>query len=394
MYIKDAGGCINTTGVNIANPSAPSITNVLTSAATCGNATGVITITATGGVAPLQFSKDGITFQASNIFNALLPGTYTITVKDANGCLTTRVVVVANTNGPQVLTAVIVNAACGLSNGSITATASGGTGALQYSINGTIYQASTVFNGLAAGLYTLYVKDINGCIKTLPVTVLNLPGPALTATSSPASCGLSDGTITATATSGTGTLQYSINGVTFQTSNIFLNLVAGVYTVTVRDTRNCSHTFSVTVGTAGTTTTPTFNAVAPICSGVTLAPLPTTSLNGISGTWTPVLNNAATTVYTFTPNSGQCANSTTLTITVNPNFTPTFNPVAPICAGDVLTPLPTTSLNGITGTWSPALNNTITTTYTFTPTAGLCATTQTLTITINPKPTSIIIYHN
>ena len=46
--------------------------------------------------------------------------------------------------------------------------------------------------------------------------------------------------------------------------------------------------------------------------------------------------------------------------------------------------MPTTSTNGITGTWAPALNNTATTTYTFTPSAGLCATTATLTITVNP----------
>jgi uncharacterized protein (DUF2141 family) len=394
VYIKDAGGCINTTGVNIANPSASSITNVLTTAATCGNATGVITITAIGGVAPLQYSKDGITFQASNIFNTLLPGTYTITVKDANGCLTTRAVVVANTNGPQILTAVILNAACGLNNGSITATASGGTGALQYSINGTVYQASAIFTNVVAGTYTLFVRDANGCIKTLPVTVLNLPGPVLTANFSPASCGLSDGSITATATGGTGSLQYSINGITFQTSNIFLNLAAGTYTVTVRDARNCTNTFVVIINTGGTSVIPAFNPIAPICSGIALNALPTTSLNGITGTWLPALNNTVTTTYTFTPNAGQCATTTTLAITVNPNITPTFNVIAPICTGAALAPLPTTSLNGITGTWAPALNNTTTTTYTFTPTAGLCATIQTLTIIVNPNPVPVIIYHN
>lgn len=321
VYMKDARDCINTTGVNIANPAAPSITNVLTTAANCGSPTGSISITATGGIAPLQYSIDGVNFQASNIFSTLLPGNYIVTVKDINGCLTTRAVVVANTNGPQVLTAVIIDAACGSSNGTITATASGGTGALQYSINGTVYQASTLFTNIAAGTYTLYVKDANGCIKTLPVTVSNLPGPALTATSSPASCGLSDGTITAEATGGTGTLSYSINGITFQTSNVFLNLAAGNYTVTVSDTRNCSTTFNITVGTAGTSSTPTFNPVAPVCSGAVLAPLPTTSLNGITGTWSPALNNTATTTYTFTPAAGQCASTTTLTITVNPKPT-------------------------------------------------------------------------
>ena len=80
---------------------------------------------------------------------------------------------------------------------------------------------------------------------------------------------------------------------------------------------------------------------------------------------------------------GQCATTASLTITVNSNVIPIFNAVAPICSGGTLSALPTTSLNGITGSWSPALNNTATTTYTFTPTAGQCATTASLTITVN-----------
>jgi SprB repeat len=393
VYIKDDRGCITTTGINVANITAPFINNIATTAASCSNAAGTITVTATGGVAPLQFSIDGISFQAANIFTALLPGTYTVTVKDVNGCLSTRSAVVANTSGPQVLTAVIVHAACGLNNGTITATASGGTGALQYSINGTVYQASNVFNAVAAGAYTLYVKDVNGCIKTLALTVLNLPAPLLLAASSPASCGLSDGTITASATGGTGILTYSKDGVIFQSSNIFLNLAAGPYIITVKDARGCTATFNITVNTAGASVLPAFNAVAPICSGAVLAPLPATSLNGITGAWAPALNNTSTTTYTFTPNAGQCAVTTTLTIVVNPNVAPLFNAVAPICSGAVLAALPTTSLNGITGVWAPALNNTTTTTYTFTPTAGLCASIQTLTITVNPKPAPVI-YHN
>jgi hypothetical protein len=113
-------------------------------------------------------------------------------------------------------------------------------------------------------------------------------------------------------------MSYSINGVTFQASNVFTGLAAGTYTVTVRDSRNCTSTVSITIAVAGSTLTPVFNPVAPVCSGATLAPLPTTSLNGITGTWSPALNNTTTTIYTFTPGVGQCANATTLTITVNP----------------------------------------------------------------------------
>ncbi len=169
--------------------------------------------------------------------------------------------------------------------------------------------------------------------------------------------------------------------------------------VVVSNTASGTYTFTPGTGQCGTTTTftntvnpnviPTFDPVAPICSGDPLAALPTTSNNGITGSWSPALNNTATTTYTFTPTAGLCAPTTTLTITVNQQVTPTFTPVAPICSGAALTALPTTSNNGITGAWAPALNNTATTTYTFTPAAGQCATTATLTITVEPNITPV-----
>lgn len=251
IYIKDSRGCINTTGVTISNLSGPVISNAVSTPANCGNPTGTITVTATSLALPLEYSLDGIVFQSLNQFTGLIPGLYTVTVRDALGCRATRVVTLLSTNGPQTLTATVINAACGLSNGTITATATGGVGALQYSINGTVYQASTAFSGLPAGIYTLYVRDANGCIRTLPVTITNLAGPSLLASSTPASCGLSDGTITAQATGGTAPLSYSLNGTVFQSSNIFLGLATGTYTVTVRDNRNCTQTYTLSVGSVG-----------------------------------------------------------------------------------------------------------------------------------------------
>jgi uncharacterized protein (TIGR02145 family) len=72
-----------------------------------------------------------------------------------------------------------------------------------------------------------------------------------------------------------------------------------------------------------------------------------------------------------------------LVVNVNASNTPTFTQVGPYVSGASIPALPTTSNNGITGTWSPAINNTATMTYTFTPSAGQCATTTTMTITIN-----------
>jgi len=131
-------------------------------------------------------------------------------------------------------------------------------------------------------------------------------------------------------------------------------------------------------------TTPTFDPIAPVCQGTVLNPLPTKSLENINGVWSPTLNNLLTTEYTFTPDAGQCANATKLTITINSSIvTPTFDPITPVCQGTVLNPLPTKSLENINGVWSPSLNNLNTTEYTFTPDAGQCANATKLTITIN-----------
>ncbi|MFY7886472.1 MAG: lectin-like domain-containing protein, partial [Dolichospermum sp.] len=109
---------------------------------------------------------------------------------------------------------------------------------------------------------------------------------------------------------------------------------------------------------------------------------------GTNYQWT---NNASTTnvaSYVATSSTTQTCNyvdscgiprSVTFTINVPSAITPTFTQI-PACFVPTLLTLPTTSDNGITGTWSPALNNTATTTYTFTPTPGQCATTATMTI--------------
>ena len=383
VYLKDARGCISTTGITITNATGPLVTPVAV-AATCGNASGNITVTVSGGTAPYQYSKDGINFQAGNIFTGLLPGTYPITVKDANGCSNTKAIAVANINGPQTPVVTFIHAACGAANGTITGNATGGVAPLQYSIDGTNYQAGNSFTNLPAGAYTFYVKDANGCTANVLLTLQNLSGPSLTVAASGASCGQGDGSVTATVIGGTLPLTYSRDGVSFQPGNIFTGLSAGPYTITVKDARGCTASTTITVTTIGTSVTPTFAPVGPVCAGTLLSPLPTTSLNGISGTWSPALNNTTTTTYTFTPAAGQCAASTTLTVTVTPSVSPTFNPVAAVCAGSVMAPLPTTSLNGITGTWAPALNNSTTTNYTFTPAAGQCAGIATLTINVTP----------
>lgn len=180
----------------------------------------------------------------------------------------------------------------------------------------------------------------------------------------------------------------SPNGITgVWTPAVVSNTVPGVY-VFQPNPNQCatSTTFQVGINNAFT---PTFNTINPICAGTTLSPLPTTSTNNITGVWTPAFDNTTTTTYTFTPNTGQCAAAITLELVVIPGSTPTFNITNPICAGTIVSPLPTTSLNNIVGFWTPAFDNTTTTTYTFNPAPDQCggSTTFELIVTPNITPT-------
>ena len=175
----------------------------------------------------------------------------------------------------------------------------------------------------------------------------------------------------------------SNNGITGTWSPALDNTITTEYTFTP-DGGQCANPANLTI-TVIQKTDPTFTAIADICDGDPLAQLPIISNNGVTGIWAPALDNTITTLYTFTPTVGECANPTTLTITVIQKTDPTFTAVNDICNGDVLNPLPTTSNNGVAGTWTPALDNTLTTQYTFTPDTGECANTATLVILVNQK---------
>ena len=182
------------------------------------------------------------------------------------------------------------------------------------------------------------------------------------------------------------------------------NSFTGTWSPALDNTQTKTYTFVPTSGQCATNatmtitvnakTTPSFTQVAAICTGTTLSALPTTSTNSFTGTWSPALDNTQTKTYTFVPTSGQCATNATMTITVNAKTTPLFTQVPSVCSGTTLSALPTTSTNSFTGTWSPAINNIQTTTYTFTPSQGQCANTATLTIQIDSIPNSGILSIN
>ena len=236
---------------------------------------------------------------------------------------------------------------------------------------GTTTPLSATVNPISTTTYRATISDgTTSCYNDF--TISENTTPAFTAIPSICSGATLSALPTTSNNSITGTWSPALNSVatTIYTFTPVINQCATNQTMTVSVIPNA---------------TPTFTQVASICSGATLSPLPTTSNNNITGTWSPAINTTATTIYTFTPSLSQCATNQTMTISVNPNATPTFTQVASICSGATLTPLPITSNNSITGTWSPAINTTATTTYTFTPALNQCATNQTMTVLVNPR---------
>ncbi|MFB0925271.1 MAG: proprotein convertase P-domain-containing protein, partial [Vicingaceae bacterium] len=135
---------------------------------------------------------------------------------------------------------------------------------------------------------------------------------------------------------------------------------AGVWTLTIQDMFNQDggslDTWGLEICATPCTTIPTFTQLGPYCIGDVPGTLPTTSTNSFNGTWDATISTASagTTTYTFTPAVGQCAVSSTMDVAVSAFTTPTFTQLGPYCVGDTPATLPTTSDNGIAGTWDAA----------------------------------------
>lgn len=265
------------------------------------------------------------------------------------------------------------------------------------------------FSTTAGGTYTstLTIPQAGGTLATTQVYVKFSPNAAQTYNGNIPLTGGGAPSINV-ATSGTGSTGVTPTftaiapiciGGNFSLPTTSNNGITGLWTPAVNTNANTTYTFNPNAGQCGSTTTitvvvntpvaPNFTPIAAICSGSNFT-LPVTSNNGIAGTWTPAFNNMSATTYTFAPNAGSCATSTTLTVNVNPSVTPSFDAIAPICAGSTFT-IPITSNNGISGTWAPALNNLATTTYTFTPTPPAnCANSTNITVVVLPNTAEVI----
>ncbi|MEX2483112.1 MAG: SprB repeat-containing protein, partial [Brumimicrobium sp.] len=242
ITITDDNNCTATTTANIGTVAAPTAFVDNQEDLNCfGGNSGSVIIGTTGAVAPITYTLNGGTGQASNSFTGLTAGNYTVDILDGNGCAAS---VNFTINEPSVLTynTTATPASCnGVCDGEIDITASGGTSPYEYSSdNGLSFSTNNPLTGLCAGNINVVVRDDNGCLSNSTVNITEPTALSATFTNTDPLCeGSCDGEIDVNANGGTAPYLYSVNGGALQGSNVLTGLCAGDQDVVVEDDNGC-----------------------------------------------------------------------------------------------------------------------------------------------------------
>ena len=256
VYVKDANGttCESYSSVTVTQPAQVTVSSSSTTYPTCWTGTtGSVTLSASGGSGTFDYSSDnGSTWQTSNIFNSLSGITYNFKSRDRNAtsCTSSALTIDLSRTAPS-CTVTVTNVLCyGNSTGQLVFSSpnGGNSGQYQISYNGGSYENfPTTKSNLAAGSYPYIVKDVSGCTKQYTATVTQPASAVSISVSSsvnPTCYNGSDGTITVSGSGGSGGYTYSLNGGGYQSNTSFTGLTTGSYTVTVKDSNNCTATTS------------------------------------------------------------------------------------------------------------------------------------------------------
>ncbi|MFD1603195.1 beta strand repeat-containing protein, partial [Flavobacterium artemisiae] len=291
VYILDANNCSFKLDITITRDAVPTV-----SASATGQCFGVgsYTITATPGtglVAPLSYSiNNGASYQAGNTFVITTPGSYTVRIKDGNGCTADSNVAIVN--NPLTLSAVLdKDITCSAPVAAqVTLTAAGGNGTYTYTSSpntGTF--AGNVFTTTTDGTYTFTVTDSRGCtavssaVIITPTVTPEITGVTQTQT---INCsGEETAAISVTYDATKGLAPFVINVFNDTTKKDYgtqtSGLAAGTYIITVRDARGCFDTETITISQpTPIVVTRTVTPITCVGGGVSLGSI---TINNVTG---------------------------------------------------------------------------------------------------------------
>ncbi|WP_343634474.1 gliding motility-associated C-terminal domain-containing protein [Fluviicola sp.] len=393
------------------DPGIPSGNQIASTPPSCSSSTGSFEVQGTGGAGSYQYSIDnGVSWQPGGVFNNLASGNYTVLVQDVNGCQGSISATVGPSSTIDLTLASTMDVSCnGGSNGSAVTAVSGGQAPYSYTLNGGSTQSGGTYSNLAAGTYTIEVTDANGCTDTQPVTITQPAAVTISFVSATAAnCSASDGSLTMSGSGGTGTLHYSSNGGTSQTSPTFNNVAGGTYTIQVVDDNGCSASMPATVGMVNNLTALLIDNQDASCNGLsdgsaqlggTGTPLPYTySLVGGTYQGSNTFTSLAAGTYNYVvADVNNCRDTISVTIAQPTPVNVTTNTPLTMCAGaSVVMNAQATGGNGsYVFSWSNSLpngpSNTVspatTTNYTVTATdVNGCTANSIIQVTVNPAP--------
>ncbi|MEM9000936.1 MAG: T9SS type B sorting domain-containing protein [Bacteroidota bacterium] len=253
VYVRDnaggAGFCEARFDLDIIQDAPLTISITNTPILCSGEAQATISITASGGEGPYEYSIDnGTSYQISNTFVNQAAGSYTIRVRDSNNCDASQVYTITEPLTLSASAAVTQLAECnpGLGAEVRITNALGGTAPYDYSFDGGSSYNTNAIAFLLPGTHSLFIRDTNGCTFPMTITIDPEPTPPNVTTAISYECD-GEGTITVTPDSASFDYTYEIDGNpnTPDTSNIFTDVAVGPHTITVNYISNSVPTPSV-----------------------------------------------------------------------------------------------------------------------------------------------------
>ena len=395
-----SNGCSATASASVSSTGGPAVSSTEVGT-TCGNSNGSAHAIVSSGSGPFTYLWNNAL--TDSVITGLASGTYTVTVKDVNGCASISTVTVAASTGVSESVSATPTT-CGLNNGSASVTISNPVNPT-YNWSGGAGTGASI-SGVASGTYTVTVNS-NGCSATASVSVAASAGVSLSTSSTPTSCGQNNGTATVTITNPVNPT-YNWSGGAGTTASI-ANVASGTYTVTV-NSNGCSATASVSVASSGTLSLTT-SSVPTTCGNnngsatVTVANPnnPTYAWSGNAGTTATVTGLAAGSYTVTVTNGATCSATATVTVGSSSGLAVTTSTVDAICsAANGSAVVTIANPNNPTYAWSGGISTTdsiggvASGTYTVTVTNGAsCSTVVSVTVgqssgtlAVSPNPTA------